>query len=173
MPGATSRKATIGSAILAGSGHHRSAEFSPDGQWLAYEATESGSSRVYVQPYPGPGARLQVSGEGGRNPAWNRNGRELFYMMQDQKQGNRMMSAPVRLNPALSVGQPQQLFKFNPGDGFWLCGPTRCYDVAPDGQRFYGVQATQMTAAPPVTHINLVLNWLDELRERVPSGVAK
>jgi Tol biopolymer transport system component len=57
--------------------------FSPDGRWLAYISNESGRFEVYVQPYPGPGGKWQISTEGGMEPVWNRNGRELFYRNRD------------------------------------------------------------------------------------------
>ncbi len=53
--------------------------FSPDGHWLAYASDETGHFEVYVQPYPGPGGKLQISADGGMEPMWNPNGRELFY----------------------------------------------------------------------------------------------
>ena len=53
--------------------------FSPDGEWLAYQSDETGQAEVYVQPYPGPGGRLQISTQGGREPLWGPDGRELFY----------------------------------------------------------------------------------------------
>ena len=53
--------------------------FSPDGRWLAYISDESGRFEIYVQPYPGPGGKWQISTEGGTEPVWNPNGRELFY----------------------------------------------------------------------------------------------
>ena len=57
-----------------------SPEFSPDGRWLAYVSNQSGRHEVYVQPYPGPGERHLISTNGGEQPAWNRSGRELFYV---------------------------------------------------------------------------------------------
>ena len=73
--------------------------FSPDGRWLAYGSDESGRPEIYVQPYPGPGGKWQISAEGGTEPAWNHNGRELFY-----RQGNKMMAADVTTQPSLFCG---------------------------------------------------------------------
>ena len=56
----------------------RSPRFSPDGKWLAY-SNESGRDEVYVQPFPGPGRKWLISTDGGINPVWSRDGRELFY----------------------------------------------------------------------------------------------
>src|SRR5262249_38940792 len=54
--------------------------FSPDGKWVAYQSNESGRSEVYVQPFPGPGAKFQISTDGGANPLWRRDGKELFFL---------------------------------------------------------------------------------------------
>jgi hypothetical protein len=78
-----------------------------------------------------------------------------------------MMVVAFGDQPTLTVGVPQQLFDFSDGKDLWVCFPTRCYDVAPDGQHFFAVLHPTLPEAPPVTHINLVLNWLDELKERM------
>jgi eukaryotic-like serine/threonine-protein kinase len=57
----------------------RAPEFSPDGRWLAYTTNESGRFEIYVQPYPGPGSRRQLTEAGGSDPLWSRNGKQLFY----------------------------------------------------------------------------------------------
>ena len=62
----------------------RSPRFSPDGKWLAYVSDESGRNDVYVQPFPGPGPKWLVSTDGGIDPVWSRDGRELFYRQDDQ-----------------------------------------------------------------------------------------
>ena len=136
-------------------------EFSPDGRWLAYVSGESGRSEVYVQPYPGPGPRRQVSINGGTAPAWSRNGRELFYTSGTTGQ-IRMMTVPITLAP-FTFGTPRMLFEGT----FSLQATTRGYDVTADGQRFF---LTQSKERPPVrpTHLVLVQNWLEELKQRVP-----
>jgi hypothetical protein len=63
---------------------------------------------------------------------------------------------------------PQQLFKFESSDLLFDCIPARCFDVASDGQRFYVTQSIRGPELRPVTQINLVLNWLEELRLKVP-----
>ena len=70
-------------------------QFSPDGRWLVYTSNESGRTEVYVQPYPGPGGKWQISTEGGTEPVWNRNGRELFY-----RTGDKMMAVGARGLPS-------------------------------------------------------------------------
>jgi serine/threonine-protein kinase len=136
--------------------------FSPDGHWLAYVSNESGRPEVYVQPYPGPGGKWQVSTEGGTEPAWNRNGRELFF-----RSGNKMMAADVATQPSFSAGKPRLLFErpYLRSD-FPLVGTA--YDVSTDGQRFLMVKETEQASS--ATQINIVQNWFEELKRRVPAG---
>jgi serine/threonine-protein kinase len=136
--------------------------FSPDGHWLAYISDESGRPEIYVQPYPGPGGKWQISTEGGNEPSWNRNGRDLFY-----RSGNKMMAVEVTTQPTFSAGKPKVLFV-----GQYLAvqaGLTgTAYDVSPDGQRFLMVKETEPSTS--VTQINVVLNWTEELKQKVPAG---
>src|SRR4030095_16058896 len=67
-------------AVIHTAANEMTPEFSPDGRWLAYVSNESQRNEVYVQPYPGPGERHQISNNGGEQPAWSGNGRELFYV---------------------------------------------------------------------------------------------
>jgi eukaryotic-like serine/threonine-protein kinase len=134
--------------------------FSPDGHWLAYNSDESGRYEVYVQPYPGPGGRYEISTEGGTEPVWNRNGHELFY-----RNGDKMMGVEVTTQPSFSAGNPKMLF-----EGPYLLTPLTApnYDVSPDGQRFLMLKPTDQEQAGP-THINVVLNWFEELKQKVPT----
>ena len=75
--------------------------FSPDGRWLAYISDESGRYEIYVQPYPGPGGKWQISTEGGTEPVWNPNGRELFY-----RSGDKMMAVDIATQPRFAAGKP-------------------------------------------------------------------
>lgn len=135
----------------------RQPNFSPDGHWLAFRSDESGRDEVYVQAFPGPGGRIQISSEGGTEPVWSRDGRELFY-----RSGTRMMSVPVKLGPALSAGKPQVLFENATLLG---SGADTQFDVTADGQRFLMIQASDQ--GPNPTQIRVVLNWFDELRQRM------
>jgi Tol biopolymer transport system component len=146
-------------------------EFSPDGRWLALGSNTSGRDEVYVQPYPGPGARQLVSLEGGTSPAWNPVGGELFFLSLPDAGGKRqMMVVDVRPGRPLSIGRPRPLFAFSQPPLGISCLSVRCFAVAPDGQRFYGIRRTPSPPAPPVTHIQLVQNWTEELKARVPGG---
>jgi serine/threonine-protein kinase len=152
-------------------------EISPDGRWLAYGSTASGRWEVYVRPFPGPGPRTQVTLEGGRSPGWNPNGRELFFAKPDSTSTLAAWSMnviDVDVTRGVRVGAPRRLFEFNPADLAFYCLPMRCFDVAPDGQRFYVPKAAAQLPPPPVvTHINLVQNWFEELKAKVPAGGAK
>jgi serine/threonine-protein kinase len=146
-------------------------EFSPDGRWLAYGSNASGRYEVYVQPYPGPGPRQQVSLEGGESPAWSPTGRELFFLSLPDSEGMRqMMAVGVRPGRTLSLGKPQRLFAFSEPPLRLRCEPSRCFAVAADGQHFYAVRQALTAPIPPVTHIHLVQNWIEELKARVPAG---
>jgi serine/threonine-protein kinase len=135
--------------------------FSPDGRWLAYVSNESGRPEIYVQPYPGPGGKWQISTDGGTEPVWSRNAREVFY-----RSGNKMMAVATTTQPGFSAGKPQVLFE---GEYFIKRFPTMgpAFDVSPDGQRFLMVKETDQ--APSLTQINVVLNWFEELKRRVPT----
>jgi Tol biopolymer transport system component len=138
------------------------AQFSPDGRWLAYASDESGRWEIYVQPYPGPGGKWQISTEGGTEPVWNPNGRELFY-----RSGDKMMAAEITTQPSFSAGKPKVLFagQYQPSPN---PVPNANYDVSPDGQRFLMLKPISAAEATP-TQINVVLNWFEELKRRVPA----
>jgi Tol biopolymer transport system component len=133
-------------------------QFSPDGHWLAYVSDESGRREIYVQPYPGPGGKWQISTEGGTEPLWNRNGRELFY-----RSGSKMMVVDVSTQPSFTTGKPRMLFE---APYVLAAGTTPYYDVSSDGQRFLMLKHVEQ-AAP--TQINVVLNWFEELKQKVPT----
>jgi len=144
------------------------AAFSRNGLWLAYTSNATGRTEVYVRPYPGPGKAEQVSLEGGGAPAWNPNGRELFFMTPVPAPRQRMMAVAFAPGSPQPVGRLQTLFEFDPADLSFTCVPSRCYDVARDGQSFYAMQARTPPPPPVVTHINLIPNWFEELKARVP-----
>jgi len=135
--------------------------FSPDGRWLAYTSDESGRPEVYVQPYPGPGGKWQISTEGGTEPVWNPNGRELFY-----RSGDRMTAVDIATQPSFAAGKPQMLF-----EGQYAPSPVMFpnYDVTLDGQHFLMLKSIGQEQTAP-TQINVVLNWFEELKRRVPTG---
>jgi serine/threonine-protein kinase len=142
-----------------------SPKFSPDGHWLAYCSPESGKPQVYVQAYPGPGAKVQVSSDGGTDPVWKRNGGELYY-----RYGDSMMAAPVSTGAAFSAGRPQELWRghYSPGMGSSCGGPgptSSNYDVTADGKRFLMIKDDDQDSVTS-TQVVVVLDWADELRRR-------
>jgi hypothetical protein len=135
--------------------------FSPDGRWLAYSSNETGRSEVYVRGYPLPGGKWQISTEGGTEPVWNRNGRELFY-----RNGNRVMAVDIVASATFSAGKPQVLFE-GPYEPTLMTNAN--YDVSLDGRRFLMLKASA-PEEEALTQINVVLNWFEDLRRRVPTN---
>ena len=139
----------------------RNPALSPDGQWLAFASNASGQYEVYVRPFPDVAAGLwQVSTAGGRAPAWGRSGDELFYVQDDR----RMMATSIQTSPSFSRSTPEILF-----EGDYLTSiNARQYDVAPDG-RFVMMKAGDQTSGDVRRpRITVVLDWFEELLERVP-----
>ena len=134
----------------------RDGQFSPDGRWIAYQSNESGRYEVYVQPFPGPGNKVQVSDNGGAQVRWRRDGRELFYIALD----DRLTAVPIRFAPdrAIEAGKPVPLFPTRVG-GAVQARNRQQYAVAEDGQRFL------MNAMPDesTSVITVILNWKPKL----------
>ena len=142
--------------------------FSPDGHWIAYMAapisTIAVSTEVFVQPFPVSDAKYQVSTGGGRTPRWSPDGKALFY---HEPATNRLFVVDVRTTPSLSFGRPTPL----PIEGRFIRWRNANYDVTPDGRQLLVV----VSAAPrpadaggAAQHINIVLNWFEELKAHVP-----
>ncbi|HEY3125245.1 MAG TPA: hypothetical protein VGK70_14435, partial [Thermoanaerobaculia bacterium] len=123
-----------------------SAQFSPDGRWVAYMSNESGREEVYVQPFPGPGGKWQVSTAGGSMPRWRRDGKELFYFGVD----GRLMATTVALGPSFESRTPTALFKVS------LPSPDRQYDVISNGSRILVNRISGEAEGAPIT---VVLDW--------------
>ena len=138
-----------------------SPKISPDGHWLAYCSGESGAPQVYVQAFPGPGAKIQISSDGGTDPVWRRDGRELFY-----RRGDSMMVVAVSAASGFSAGRPRELWKGEYSHGMssscGLPGPTSSnYDVSPDGQRFLMIKDEDRDSVS--REVILVQAWAQEL----------
>jgi eukaryotic-like serine/threonine-protein kinase len=129
-----------------------SAVFSPDGRWIAYTSNETGQGNVYVQPFPGPGAKYPVSREGGYQPAWRADGKELFYVGAD----GAMMAVPIDATSQFNAGVPQALFLFRSGAPTFEA--SQVYAVTKDGKRFLiNARPEQSGGVAPLT---VVVNWL-------------
>ena len=113
-----------------------------------------------MRPFPGPGSKWQISTEGGAEAMWSRNGREIFY-----RNGDKMMVAGVETKTTFSTAKPRLLFEGHYEAGMYTFQPN--YDVAPDGQRFLMIRETEQKSG---TQINVVLNWFEELKQKVPTG---
>ncbi len=128
----------------------REGHFSPDSRWLAYASNETGRSEVYVQSFPSSGFKMRVSSEGGREPRWRGDGKELFYLAAD----GYLMSVPVSTGSTFQADAPQALFD-TPWDS-WNLANTFMYDVAADGERFLFAALIGEEADPAIT---VILNW--------------
>ena len=138
--------------------------FSPDGRALAWVSDETGRSQVYVRPYPS-GARTLVSPEGGAEPIWSRSGAELFY-----RYGRGVYAVPITTKGTVTAGRSSLLFEGN-FEGGPLTPGIPSYDVALDGQRFVMVTSTSDAESP--TRLDVVMNWAEDLRRRVPLRPAR
>jgi serine/threonine-protein kinase len=137
-----------------------SPKFSPDGRWIAYASNESGRNEIYVKAYPGPGAKIQVSVDGGTDAVWRPKGGELYY-----RDGDKMMVVQVDTKGPFQSSRPKLLWMGRYAHGLGSqCGPpgttSSNYDVTTDGQRFLMIKDDEI--AP--TQINVVLNWTEELK---------
>jgi eukaryotic-like serine/threonine-protein kinase len=144
--------------LVASAAFDGGAQFSPDGRWIAYASDESGQLEVYVRSYPMTDRKWPVSTHGGTGPRWNRNGKEIFY-----RSGNKIMAAEVAGNGHdVVLSAPRVLFdqRYAYGANIALAN----YDVSLDGQRFIMVKNDAGAG-----HLNVVLNWFDELRQRAPA----
>ena len=138
--------------------------FSPDGRWLAYSSNESEDYEVYVRPFPGPGGKWQISTGGGQYPKWSRDGKELFYRTTESKL---MVASYTASGDSFSADKPQL---WSPGQftdrglGFYN------FDVHPDGKRFAVLKAPGTERDAAINKVNIVLNWFEEVKQKVPMG---
>jgi hypothetical protein len=165
QPGPPTTVRTITGDVAVGG-----ADISPDGRWIAYHSGAAGRRQVYVQAYPGGVPRYQISADGGTSPVWRRNGRELFYLRENNKPAAQspatdltMMAVPIETRPTFTFGPATELFT----GAYAMNRPARSYDVTADGQHFY---LLELRERPPdrITQLNVVQNWFDELRRKVP-----
>jgi len=125
--------------------------FSPNGRWMAYCSAESGKQEVYIQSFPVSGAKWLISTNGGSNPRWRRDGKELFYLASDQK----LMAVAVNGESAFQPGVPKALFQTRQV----VC--RYHYAVTADGQHFLVNTPLEEASTAPIT---VVLNWTGELK---------
>ena len=135
---------------------------SPDGGWVAYVDSDSRSNHVFVQPFPGPGPRIQVTRTPGTHPRWRADGRELFFSVavQEDVLESGVMSVDVApLGDTLRVSDPRRIFGDAVTDA--MIDSRRHADYTPDGQRLLTRQR-HGASEPPV---RLIINWAEPLRQ--------
>jgi Tol biopolymer transport system component len=136
-------------------GYDGGADFSPDGRWLLYASTDSGTSQVYLAPYPAMDRKWAISTRGGTQPRWSRSGREAIY-----RNGDQLVAVDVETSgaePRLST--PRLLFERTFASGAYVTIPN--YDVMPDGS------FVMMLPEPGAPRLTVVLDWIEELRTKV------
>jgi Tol biopolymer transport system component/predicted Ser/Thr protein kinase len=122
--------------------------FSPDGRWIAYNSGETGRPEVYIAPFPGPGRKWQVSANGGVEPHWRDDGKEIYFSNLDGKVVAVTVAAAAG---GLTLSAPRQLFE-----------STELQDVSRDGRRFLLNRVPSAQTSEPLT---LVLNWPAHLKK--------
>jgi eukaryotic-like serine/threonine-protein kinase len=131
---------------------------SPDGKWLAYESTESGSQEIYVTVFPGPGGKVRISQSSGSWPRWNRNMRELFFWTGASPVTG-LMSVAIQPGATFQASAPQLLFSTASGT---------TWDPAPDARQFLFEQSPTSNTSTAST-VAAVTDWFEELRRRAPA----
>src|SRR5262249_48850025 len=144
--------------------NERYTAFSPNGRWFAYVSTEIGNMmEVFVQPFSPNGRKYQISTEGGLTPAWSPDGKQLFYAQQPT---DRIVAVDINTEPTFSIGKAVPL----PIERAAIIGsyPVRNFDITPDGKQFLVVMPATSPTDSSSRQINVVLNWFEELKRRVP-----
>jgi len=137
--------------------------FSPDGRWIAYASNETGLSEIYVRSYPArEGLVRRVSDGGGTAPVWAPDGSELYF----RNAAGMLVALPVRRGEGITTGRPRELFRVQ--GRFRTSGNAAAYDIERTGRRFIMVTEEE-NPQEPVQQVNVVLNWLEELKVRVPA----
>ena len=131
----------------------RNPQFSPDGKWVAYESDESGRYEIYVKKFP-DGSRKQISNNGGTDPRWRHDGKELYYIDPSGK----MMATAIKLS-VQTVDSDTPIELFHPKI---VRAPGRVqYTVAPDGRFLVEIEVEESTSSP----ITIFTNWTRSLKK--------
>jgi Tol biopolymer transport system component len=145
---------------------NQSASLSTDGHWIAYTLNESGRN-IFVQPVPPTGAKYQITTEGGISPIWSPDGKQLIYSQSPGSGIGNLMLVDVETRPSFVFGKPTPL----PIKGFWhngAPGNPRGFDITPDGKQFIVMRPPDESNPRALRQINFIVNWFDELKQRVP-----
>ena len=147
--------------LLAGDFQETHPEISPDGLLLAHTSDESGQREIYVGPFPNPAeGKWRVSRDGGTEPLWAEDGRELFY-----RDGSAVLAVSIDTTSAFTSGDPKVLFT----GPYYRTALNRghTYDVMPDGQKFVMIRESETDTA--ASEIIVIQNWSEELERLVPT----
>jgi len=150
---------------------HLQPQVSHNGRWIAYTSDESGQTQIYVRPFPEVDTgHWQVSTNGGDSPLWSHDDRELFY-----HNGDAIMAVPVKTETTFSLETPKLLFRGTYvfpnlsaiAQSINLLYP---WDISHDGKRFLMIKppGASTSAEGGPRKINIVLNWFEDLKQRVP-----
>jgi Tol biopolymer transport system component len=147
-------------------------KISPDGKWVAYMNLGSGQSEIFVSPFPDTSSgKWKISNNGGGLPLWSPDNRELYY-----RENDKVMAVRIKTDETFTYGKPVVLFE---GTYFWEFTDESSnkqpfsWDIHPDGKRFLMIKPATaegsgfQNEAPP--KINIILNWFEELKQKVPS----
>ncbi len=151
------------SDYLRANWNETSGTLSPDGRWLAYVSDESGVPEVYVRSFPEAEGQQRISSDGGTQPLWAPDGAAIYF-----RDGNRVVRAAVTVGETFSVGSLDVLFEAE-----WIADALgrHDWDIHPNGQSFVAVKgpATEETevGGVPIIPVQIVVNWFEELRQRM------
>ncbi len=135
-------------------------DLSPDGRWIAYASLESGDMQVFVRPFPDRGGKWQISSDGGGSPRWSAGGHSLFFNASD----NRLMVVPVHPSGvSFSYGQPRPWANAKLGVA---SGLRINYSPSPDSRRVL-MLLNESAGQKPDAHVNIALNFFDEVNRRL------
>jgi serine/threonine-protein kinase len=133
---------------------------SPDGRWIAYNSNETGRNEVYVRQFPSVDrGRWQVSVDGGVEPRWSRNSRELYFMSGGGPSPRLLWVVAVE-GPSFKAGKPTLVARLSPTTSL-------AYDVGPDGRFLTHTTAAAVAKPGAQAQIVVVQNWFEELKSRI------
>jgi Tol biopolymer transport system component len=142
--------------LIASEYNERNPRISPDDKWVVYQSMETGQNEVYITGFPVPGARKQVSMDGGFDPLWSPDMKKIIY-----RKGNQVMSVDITTEPTLSVGKAEPLFS---GSYLNLTMLGNFFDIHTDGGRLVMVRGGEIDTT--INHINVIKNFTEEIESK-------
>jgi serine/threonine-protein kinase len=138
--------------------------FSPDGRWMMYTSSESGTFQVYVRAFPDRGGKWQISSDGGAYPNWSSDRRTIFFRTLD----NHIMVASYTAKGDAFTSEKPRLWT---DQSIAEVGTARNYDLHPDGKRIVALMPVETAEGQKALHqVTFLMNFFDELRRKVPAG---